>query len=163
MFRALRGTKDLNTRHSGKNLLPLLTPDQITPFAYLLIFRRLHFDLNLLSACWFIYSMIGSLRAWLRLPCILFILFWGCERTFSSYGQRGLLSRCSGFSCCETQALGARASVVATLWGSVVETRGLSCSLACGIFLDQGSNPCPLHQQANALDHQGSPKSALHF
>ena len=36
---------------------------------------------------------------------------------------------------------------------------GLSCSVACGIFLDQGSNPCPLHWQADSypLHHQGSP------
>ena len=29
--------------------------------------------------------------------------------------------------------------------------RGLSCSMACGIFLDQGSNPCLLHWQADSL------------
>ena len=29
---------------------------------------------------------------------------------------------------------------------------GLSCSAACGIFPDQGSNPCPLHWQA-ILNH----------
>ena len=42
---------------------------------------------------------------------------------------------------------------------SVVVAHGLSCSTACGIFLDQGSNPCPLHQQADSypLYHQGSP------
>ena len=36
---------------------------------------------------------------------------------------------------------------------------GLSCSAACGIFPDQGSNPCPLHWQADSqpLRHQGSP------
>ena len=35
----------------------------------------------------------------------------------------------------------------------------LSCSVACGIFPDQGSNPCPLHWQADSqpLHHQGSP------
>ena len=35
---------------------------------------------------------------------------------------------------------------------------GPSCSAACGIFLDQGSNPCPLHWQADSqpLRHQGS-------
>ena len=35
---------------------------------------------------------------------------------------------------------------------------GLSCSVACGIFPDQGSNPCPLHRQADSspLHHQGS-------
>ena len=31
--------------------------------------------------------------------------------------------------------------------------------MACGIFSDQGSNPCPLHWQADTspLSHQGSP------
>ena len=35
----------------------------------------------------------------------------------------------------------------------------LSCSTACGIFLDQGSNLCLLHWQADSLllSHQGSP------
>ena len=43
--------------------------------------------------------------------------------------------------------------------GSVVVARGLSCYAACGIFPDQGSNPCPLCWQANSqpLRHQGSP------
>ena len=35
--------------------------------------------------------------------------------------------------------------------GSVVVAHGLSCSAACGIFPDQGSNPCPLHWQADSL------------
>ena len=45
--------------------------------------------------------------------------------------------------------------------GSVVVVHGLSGSTACGNFLDQGSNPCPLHWQANSqpLRHQGSPNS----
>ena len=33
--------------------------------------------------------------------------------------------------------------------GSIVEAHGLSCSVACGIFLDQGSNLCLLHWQAD--------------
>ena len=35
----------------------------------------------------------------------------------------------------------------------------LGCSAACGIFPDKGSNPCPLHWQADSypLRHQGSP------
>ena len=43
--------------------------------------------------------------------------------------------------------------------GSAVVAHGLSCSVACGILLDQGSNPCPLHWQADSqpLRHQGSP------
>ena len=36
---------------------------------------------------------------------------------------------------------------------------GLSCSAACGIFLDQGLNLCPLHWEVDSqpLRHQGSP------
>ena len=43
---------------------------------------------------------------------------------------------------------------------SVAVAHGLSCSAACGIFLDQGSNPCSLHWQADSypLGHQGSPR-----
>ena len=70
-----------------------------------------------------------------------------CARAFSSCGEWWLLfhcgaraSLCSGFSCCRAQALGTRASVVVT--------HGLNCSVACGIFPDQGSNPCPLYWQA---------------
>ena len=34
--------------------------------------------------------------------------------------------------------------------GSVVVAHWLSRSAACGIFPDQGSNPCPLHWQADS-------------
>ena len=39
----------------------------------------------------------------------------------------------------------------------------LSCSVACGIFPNQGSNPCLLHWQADSLplSHQGSPVQLL--
>ena len=47
--------------------------------------------------------------------------------------------------------------------GSVAVAHGPSCSAACGIFPDQGSNPCPLHWQAYSqpLRHQGSPTLLL--
>ena len=40
---------------------------------------------------------------------------------------------------------------------------GLSCSAACGILPDQGSNRFPLHWQADSqpLRHKGSPKISL--
>ena len=46
--------------------------------------------------------------------------------------------------------------------GSVAVAHGPSCSAACGIFPDQGSNPCPLHRQADSqpLCHQGSPENS---
>ena len=34
---------------------------------------------------------------------------------------------------------------------SVVVAHGLSCLEACGFFPDQGSNPCPLHWQADSF------------
>ena len=47
--------------------------------------------------------------------------------------------------------------------GSAVVAHRPSCSAACGIFPDQGSNPCPLHYQADSqpLHHQGSPLGRL--
>ena len=47
--------------------------------------------------------------------------------------------------------------------GSVVEAHGLSCSEVCGIFSDQGLNPCLLHWQADCLppSHQGNPNFEL--
>ena len=62
------------------------------------------------------------------------------------------LSRCAGLSL--LRPLSRRAS-------SVIVAHGPSCSAARGIFPDQGSNPCPLHWQADSqpLRHQGSPYS----
>ena len=44
-------------------------------------------------------------------------------------------------------------------YGLIIVVHGLSCSAACGIFLDQGSNLCPLHWQVDSYPvyHQGSP------
>ena len=61
------------------------------------------------------------------------------------------------------RALGTRASVVVARGlysaGSVVVAHGLSCSVAHGIFPDQGSNRCSLHWQVDSqpLHHQGNP------
>ena len=46
---------------------------------------------------------------------------------------------------------------------SILVTHGFSCSVACGIFPDQGSNLCLLHWQAGSLppSHRGSP--LFHF
>ena len=65
-------------------------------------------------------------------------------------------SRCVGLSLSRPLLLRSTGSRRA---GSVVVTHGPSCPAACGIFPDQGSNPCPLHWQAASqpLHHQGSP------
>ena len=81
--------------------------------------------------CLFIYGCAGSLLISLWRPGA------GRERAFH---------RCS---CCRASALGHV--------GSVVAAHGLSCSVACGIFPDQGSSPCLLHGQAGSLplNHSG--------
>ena len=42
--------------------------------------------------------------------------------------------------------------VTPRLWsrGSNVEVHGLSCSMGCGIFPNQGLNPCVLHWQVGS-------------
>ena len=47
--------------------------------------------------------------------------------------------------------------------GSLAVALWLSYSKPCGIFPDQGSNPCPLHWQVDSytLHHQGSPQCDL--
>ena len=90
-----------------------------------------------------------------------------CVRTFSSCGERGLLFvvvcglLIEVASHCGAWSLGTRASVVAerglnSCGSRTLERRlsscgaWLSCSAACGIFPDQGSNSCPLHWQADS-------------
>ena len=72
--------------------------------------------------------------------------------------RRGARGRRTGFSSRGTQAQ--------QLWprglqstGPAAVAHGPSRSTACGILLDQGRNPCPLHWQADPqpLCHQGSP------
>ena len=79
-----------------------------------------------------------------------------CARAFSSCGERGhSSSRAVGLSLSQPLPLRSTGSRRA---GSVVVAHGPSCSAACGIFPDQGPNPCPLHWQADSqpLHHQGS-------
>ena len=66
-------------------------------------------------------------------------------------------SRCMGLSLSRPLLLRSTGSRRA---GSVVVAHGPSCSVACGIFPDQGSNLFPLHWQADSqpLRHQGSPR-----
>ena len=65
-------------------------------------------------------------------------------------------SRCAGLSLSRPLPLRGTSSRCTS---SVVVAHGPSCSAACGILPDQGSNPCPLHRQADSqpLRHQGSP------
>ena len=93
----------------------------------------------------------------------LFIYFWLCWVFVSVRGLSPVAasgghssSRCEGLSLSRPLLLRSTGSRRA---GSVVVAHGPSRSAACGIFPDRGTNPCPLHWQADSqpLRHQGSP------
>ena len=93
----------------------------------------------------------------------LFIYLWLCwvfvsVRGLSLVAASGdhSSSRCAGLSPSRPLLLRSTGSRRA---GSAIVAHGPRCSVACGIVPDQGSNPCPLHWQADSqpLRHQGSP------
>ena len=93
----------------------------------------------------------------------LFIYFWLC-RVFASVRGLSLVAASGGHSSSWRAGLSPSRPLLlrstgSRRAGSVVVAHGPSCSAACGIFPDQGSNPCPLHWQAGSqpLRHQGSP------
>ena len=104
--------------------------------------------------------MTTGIFIFLNLFIYLFLAVLGlrfCARALPSCGERGpLFIACAGLSLSRPLLLLSTSSRCA---GSVVVAHGPSCSAACGIFPDQGSNPCPLHWQADSqpLRHQGSP------
>ena len=90
--------------------------------------------------------------------CWVFVSVWGLSLVVASGGHSS--SRCAGLSLSRPLLLRSTGSRCA---GSVIVAHGLSCSAECGIFPDQGSNPYPLHWQADSqpLRHQGSPLSCF--
>ena len=86
--------------------------------------------------------------------CWVFVSVRGLSLVAASRGHSS--SRCAGLSLSRPLPLWSTGSRRA---GSVVVAHGPSCSVACGIFPDQGSNPCPLYWQVDSqpLHHQGSP------
>ena len=91
--------------------------------------------------------------------CWVFVSVRGLSLVAASGGHSS--SWCAGLSLSWPLLLRSTGSRRA---GSVVVAHGSSCSVACGIFPDQGSNPCPLHSQADSqpLRHQGSPVSLFY-
>ena len=98
---------------------------------------------------------------------ILFLLFLSvlglrfCARAFSSCSERGPLFITVLGPLTIAASLVAEHRLQTRRLSSVAH--GPSCSTACGILPDQGSNPCPLHCQADSqqLCHQGSPRGII--
>ena len=99
----------------------------------------------------------------------LFLYLWLCwvfvsvpgPSPFAACGGHSS-SRCAGLSPPRPLLLPSTGSRRA---GSVIVAHGPSCSTAREIFPDQGSNPCPLHWQADSqpLRHLGSPPLFFRF
>ena len=82
-----------------------------------------------------------------------------CSPALSHLGELGLLFTevCGLLSAVSSlvgehglSSLGSRLSCSREHRFNGCGTHGLSCSTACGIFPDQGSNLCPLHWQADS-------------
>jgi len=102
--------------------------------------------------------------AWVFASCgrqeLLFIVLYGLLIAVASLLAVGTSSVVAAprLSSCGSRALELGPSLV-------VVTQRFSCSTVCGIFLDQGSNLCPLHWLADShpLCHQGSSKGHYCF
>ena len=114
--------------------------------------------MSLLRCCWILFAGIFFFNfiylfiyLWL---CWVFVSVLGLSLVAASGGPSS--SRCTGLSLLRPLLLRSTGSRRA---GSAIVAHGPSCSAACGIFPDQGSNPCPLHWEADSqpLRHQGSP------
>ena len=110
-----------------------------------------HIFCFVLLFCFFFFSAYLFIYFWL---CWVFVSVRGLSLVVASGGHPS--SRCTGLSLSLPLLLRSTGSRRA---GSVVVAHGPGCSVACGILPDQGSNPCPLHWQADSqpLHHQGSP------
>ena len=103
----------------------------------------------------FFFSFLNFyLFIYLFMVCWVFVSVRGLSLVVASGGHSSL--RCAGLSLSRPLLLRSTGSRRA---GSVIVAHRPSCSTACGIFPDQGLNPCPLHWQADSQPprHQGSP------
>ena len=111
--------------------------------------QPLHHQGSPYGDCFFFFNLF--IYFWL---CWVFVSVQGLSLVVASGGRSS--SRCADLSLSQPLLLRSTGSRRA---GSVAVAHGPSCSAACGIFPDHGSNPCPLHWQADSqpLRHQGGP------
>ena len=107
--------------------------------------------------CFCFFFLLSNLFIYFLL-CWVFVSVRGLYLVAASGGHSS--SQCAGLSLSRPLLLRSTGSRRA---GSAVVAHGPTCSAACGIVPDQGSNLCPLHWQADSqpLRHQGSPRVFL--
>ena len=130
-----------------EGLSVILAPNDMAPFFFFNCFFCLF--------CLSIFFLIFHLFNLFIYGCVGFsFLCEGFSLIAASGGHSS--SWCAGLSLSRPLLLRSTGSRHA---GSVIVAHGPSCSAACGIFPDRGSNPRPLHWQADSqpLRHQGSP------
>ena len=120
--------EDLTTGLLGKSLAACFF---VSAFLFVCFWRHWVF----VAVCGL--SLVAASGGYSLLRCAGFSLQW--LLLLQSMGSRG-----KGFNGCSTGLTSC------STWASVVVAHGFSCSVACGIFPDQGSNPCPLHWQADS-------------
>ena len=117
LLSAEKSFKDYEAPGKGEKILEKFSCKGYVSFIYLFIYLFIYFWL-----CW------------------VFVSVRGLSLVAASGGHSS--SRCAGLSLSRPLLLRSTRSRRA---GSVVVAHGPSRSAACGIFPDQGSNPCPLH------------------
>ena len=142
----------LNSFSSGKFLIKKTNKLRLLEMGHR-ITEKWSFIHSVSSICGHFFFFFFNLFIYFWL-CCLFVSVWGLSPVVASGGHSS--SRCAGLSPPRPLSLRSTGSRHA---GSVVVAHGPSRSGACGILPDQGSNPCPLHWQADSqpLRHQGSP------
>ena len=138
---------------AGKSSLP---PNTVPTFCHSSRTGRPCFSLFFFFSKVFFFNFIYLfIYLWL---CWVFVSVRGLSLVAASGGHSS--SRCAGLSSSRPLLLRSTDSRCA---GSVIVAHGPTCSAACGIFPEQGSNPCPLRWQADSqpLHHQGSPLAFL--
>ena len=96
-----------------------------------------YWSLSLTPGFFFFFLIFIYLFLWL---CWVFVSVRGLSLVVASGGHSS--SRCAGLSLSRPLLLRSTGS---RRTDSVIVAHGPSCSAACGIFPEQGSNPCPLH------------------
>ena len=121
-----------------------------------LLFIYFRFNFIYFWLCWVFVatcrlSLVAASRGYSSLWCMGFSLRW--LLLFPSVGSRRMGCSSWGTRAQQLWHVGSRAQ-------AQFVAHGLSCSMTCGIFPDQGLNLCPLHWQVDSypLCHWGSPQ-----